>query len=206
MTLYRLTVIIRVKGCDSMTVQELMKERNLSMYRLAKNSGVPYATVNDICSGKAKLEKCTAETVYKLAVSLDVTVEELLAPCFVQRTSFELFKSNVCHRVKELGDLDFLIQTLEQDEVRSYYKRKWYPECFYTLAMVDYLSRIHNIPLCSQYDDLRRQKLHEPVYPASVLALAAVSMDNATLSRAREESIPEFSRYNIIETEVRDIT
>ena len=57
-----------------MTVQELIKQKNLSMYRLAKNSGVPYATVNDICSGKAKLEKCTAETVYKLATSLDVTV------------------------------------------------------------------------------------------------------------------------------------
>ena len=189
-----------------MTVQELIKQKNLSMYRLAKNSGVPYATVNDICSGKAKLEKCTAETVYKLATSLDVTVEELLAPCFTQRSSFDLFKSNVCHRVKELGDLDFLIQTLEQDEVRTYYQRKWYPECFYTLAMLDYLSRIHDVPLCSQYDDIRRQKLHEPVYPSGVLTLAAVSGDNTALRRARDESIPEFSRFNIIETEesVRD--
>lgn len=30
-----------------------------------------------------------------------------------KRCSFELFKSNVCHWLKEEGDIDFLIQVLE---------------------------------------------------------------------------------------------
>ena len=30
-----------------------------------------------------------------------------------KRCNFELFKSNVCHRLKESGDIDFLIETLE---------------------------------------------------------------------------------------------
>ena len=40
-----------------MTVKEAMREKNMTIYRLAKCSGIPYATVNDICNGKAQLEK-----------------------------------------------------------------------------------------------------------------------------------------------------
>ena len=38
-----------------------------------------------------------------------------------KRCSFELFKSNVCHRLKEQGDIDFLIETLKEDMIRQYY-------------------------------------------------------------------------------------
>lgn len=61
-----------------------------------------------------------------------------------KRCSFELFKSNVCHRLKEQGDIDFLIETLKEDMIRQYYDKKWYPESFYLLAMVDYISRENN--------------------------------------------------------------
>ena len=57
-----------------MIVNELMIKKNISMYRLSKNSGIPYTTINDICSGKAQLEKCSAETVYKLSKELDVSM------------------------------------------------------------------------------------------------------------------------------------
>lgn len=63
-----------------------------------------------------------------------------------KRCSFELFKSNVCHRLKEQGDIDFLIETLKEDMIRQYYDKKWYPESFYLLAMVDYISRENNVP------------------------------------------------------------
>ena len=48
-----------------------------------------------------------------------------------KRCSFELFKSNVCHWLKEEGDIDFLIQVLESDLIRKYYNREWYLESFY---------------------------------------------------------------------------
>lgn len=38
-----------------------------------------------------------------------------------KRCSFELFKSNVCHWLKEEGDIDFLIQVLESDLILKYY-------------------------------------------------------------------------------------
>ena len=70
-----------------MRINEVLKDRKISMYRLAKSSEVPYATINDICSGKSKLEKCSAETVYRIAHALDLSMEDLLSPCMVKRSS-----------------------------------------------------------------------------------------------------------------------
>ena len=50
----------------------------MTKYRLAKMSGVPYTTVNDICNGKTRIGKCSAETLYKLSQSLGVTMEQLM--------------------------------------------------------------------------------------------------------------------------------
>lgn len=188
-----------------MTVNDLMANKNMTKYRLSKSSGIPYTTVNDLCSGRARLEKCSAETVYKLAKTLSVSMEKLLEPCFVRRSSFELFKSNVCHRLKELGDVDFIIETLEKDDIRQYYERKWYPESLYLLAMLDYVSRVNNVPLCTRYDDLRRFKLDKTIFPAGVLATAAVANNEQAKEQSRREAIPEFMRFNIVESEVRDV-
>lgn len=188
-----------------MNLNEYMKQRNLSKYRLSKNSGIPYSTLTDILSGKARLEKCSAETVYKLSRELQVPMEQLLAPCFETRCSFELFKSNVCHRLKELGDVDYIIEVLEKDEIRRCYERKWYPEAFYLLAMLDYVSRENAVPLCDSYNDLRRQSLAEPLFPASIIAEATVVGDSTVKDRAKAMAIPEFLHFNIIESEVRSV-
>lgn len=62
-----------------MIIDDLLRERNMTKYRLAVAAGVPHATLNDICSGKTRLEKCSAETVYKLAKALGVSMELLTA-------------------------------------------------------------------------------------------------------------------------------
>jgi len=188
-----------------MLINELIEQKNLTKYSLSKSSGIPYTTVNDICRGRARLEKCSAETIYRLSKELGVSMEVLLEPCFVKRTSFEIFKSNVCHRIKALGDVDFILETLEKDDIRKYHQRKWYPESLYLLAMLDYLSRINNLPLCSKYHDLRRCKLSEAIYPASVLAASAVAKDERFKEQSRRDSIPEFLRFNIIEGDVRNV-
>ena len=60
-----------------MIIDDLLEKRDMTKYRLAMQSGIPHATLNDICSGKTKLEKCSAETVYKLAKTLNVPMEIL---------------------------------------------------------------------------------------------------------------------------------
>lgn len=60
-----------------MIIEDLMLKQNYTKYRLAVQAGIPHATLSDICSGKTKIEKCSAETVYKLAKALDVSMEAL---------------------------------------------------------------------------------------------------------------------------------
>lgn len=60
------------------TLQEAMSERKISRYRLSKISGIPWATLSDICSGKTELERCSAGTVLKLSKALGLTMEETL--------------------------------------------------------------------------------------------------------------------------------
>ena len=122
-----------------------------------------------------------------------------------KRCSFELFKSNVCHWLKEEGDIDFLIQVLESDLIRKYYNRKWYLESFYLLGMFDYISRINDVPMCSEYDDLRQQRMQEIVYPVGVLLTARVLGDESIKEQALKEAIPEILRFNIVESDIRNV-
>ena len=203
--IYRYTVIIISRQVKVMTIQEALRRKNISIYRLSKDSGVPYATVNDIVNGKTQLENSSSETLYRLSKALGVSMEELLSPYLIKRTSFENFKSSICHRVKELGDIDFIVNTLESQEIREYFDRKWFPESLYLLAMLDYISRENDIPICDEYDDLRTCKLDVPIYPSSLRAMAKVSNSDKVLEEAYVTAIPEFKRFNIIENEVRNV-
>ena len=101
-----------------------------------------------------------------------------------KRCNFELFKSNVCHRLKESGDIDFLIETLEKVEE----------------------AQIEKEPVLSfEYDDLRQQRLQKLVYPAGVIVTANVLKNDQIKEEAVKNSIPEFLRHNIVESEVRNV-
>jgi len=60
-----------------MIIEDLLKRRKMTKYRLAVEAGIPHATLSELCSGKTKIERCAAETVYKLAKALGVTMETL---------------------------------------------------------------------------------------------------------------------------------
>lgn len=194
-----------------MQINELLVEQGMTKYRLSKMSGIPYATINDICSGKARIEKCSADTLYKICQTLHVSMEDVLEPVMkggieaMYRMSFETFKSNVCHRVKDNGDISFIIDTLETNEIRTLFDRKWYPEALYLLAMVDYLSRENDVPVCTNYNDIRSTKLHSPIFPASVIVASAAMKSDRMRHESMATAIPEFMRFNIVESEVRNV-
>lgn len=62
-----------------MTMQSMLRDRNMSMYRLSKISGVPKTTVIDICSGKSSIEGCNAKTVLQLSKALGCSMEDLMS-------------------------------------------------------------------------------------------------------------------------------
>ena len=195
-----------------MIIDKLLEDARMSRYKLSKESGVPQATISDLCSGKTSITKCSAGTLYKIAKVLNVTVDSILeadecenAQDEEYRSSFETFKSNICHYVKDMGDMEFIIHVLETDQIRELYKKKWYLESLYLLGMIDYLSKENGLPVCTNYNDIRKQKLAQPVYPSSVLVQAAVMQNEDIKEEARKKAIPEFMRFNIVESEVRNL-
>ena len=194
-----------------MSINAALAQKNMTKYRLWKESGVPQATISDICTGKTSIEKCSAETIYRIARALDVSMESLIAPAVQRaeeerrRPSFELFKSNTCHMVKDMGDIHFIIQLLETDQIRKLYEKKWYPEALYLLAMLDYLSRENQVPICTNYNDIRTAKLQRPVYPSSVVILCRTLKSDAPKEECYRMAIPEFLRFNIVESDVRNV-
>ena len=123
-------------------------------------------------------------------------------PNSCSREAFELFKSEVCHEVHRLGDLSYLKKTIEKREVEFLYCQGLYIEALYTLGMIDFLCRVNGLPLVAEYDEYRKKKLSSPVYPKDVLLMATVMDDDSFLEKCVEESIPEFSRFNILESNV----
>ena len=84
-----------------MTISELLAKQNMTKYRLSKLSDVPYSTLNDLCNGKTSLEKCSAETVYRLAKELHVSMEELLAALKKQRENAPQETGNRSHKDRD---------------------------------------------------------------------------------------------------------
>jgi len=194
-----------VEGMNFMNINTLLEQKNMSKYRLSKLSGVPHTTVLDICNGKTAITKCTSETLYKLSKVLDVSMEVLISDSLKKRSSFENFKSTICHMINDMTDIDFLIHILESDEIRRLYDLQWYPECLYLLAMVDYLSRINNFPLCDEYNDLRNARLEKIIYPLGILTMSIICKTDEYKTQSLKTAIPEFLRHNIVESEIRNV-
>ena len=118
--------------------------------------------------------------------------------------SFDNFKNNVSHDIKEMGDIEYINKLTDSDEIYDYFNADKYKEAFYLVATLDYLSRINNIPICDKYDEIRKLKLKEPVFPSSILVIDYYMPERNIKEEAIRKSIPEFIRFNIIEKDVRD--
>lgn len=188
-----------------MLFHNVLKKRNISLYRLSKDSSIPYSTLRDLYTEKTSLSKASAEIIYKISKVLDISMEELLSSYMKSRPSFENFKSEVCHNLKRMGDLPFIIELLQSNQIREYFDDEWYLEALYLLALLDYLSANNDIPLCTDYDDIRKVKLSEALFPISITALVKATGNTLYYDETIKTCLPEFLKYNIIESNIRNV-
>lgn len=73
-------------------LNEILKEKKITIYQCAKLSGIPYTTLSEVIRGKTKIEKCSAETVYRLSKILNVTMEDLMRDSVETHLNFETNK------------------------------------------------------------------------------------------------------------------
>lgn len=185
-----------------MKLYELLIKQNISKYELSKRAQIPYTTLNDLFNEKTDLSKSSAAVVYRLAKALDIPMESLLTESSLTpvRSDFESFKSTIRHLIQEQSDLVFLQRVITEAWIDQYVKHQWFAEALYTLAMVDYLCRIHELPIIRDYESLRSMRLAHPLYPSSLMVMSL-----AERRQAFDTSIAEFKRFNIVENEIRRV-
>lgn len=187
-------------------LRRLIQEKNLSVYECARKSGIPYMTLSDLVNHKTDIKKCSVDTLFRLSKVLDISMDSIVESYYnVPITDFEAFKSTISHQIKSLGELPFLLDVLKSNTIRQLWKEDKYKECFYLLAMVDYLSKKNNIPLVTDYDDIRQNKLLDPLYPRDIEMMDLLFPNSNIKEEAKKKAIPEFSKFNIFESEVLDV-
>ena len=111
------------------------------------------------------------------------------------------FRSNECHKLKELGWSEYICWSLKTQRAEKFIENKEYFNGLYVVGMVDYLCRLHDLPIYEGYD-LYRDKilLKNTAYPSSYYFLSDKSKEDIV-----QNAIPEFARFNIIEGDVFDV-
>jgi len=56
-----------------------------------------------------------------------------------------------------------------------------------------------------EYSDIRKVKLRESNFPASIIAMSVISKSENPKQESLDRAIPEFKRFNIIESEVWNV-
>lgn len=61
-----------------MSFKKMLDTREITIYRLSRDSGVAKTTLADIYAGRSSIMKCSAGTVYQIAKALNCTMEEIV--------------------------------------------------------------------------------------------------------------------------------
>ncbi len=180
-------------------IKSYLKNKNMTLYQLAKDSNVSYPTVFNIVNGKSDINNCAYGILNKLATTLLLTVDEFVNLC---RTvdMFYVFRSEQQHLVKRKGELQYIIDTLTEGTIRALWNRDKTKQALYVLAMVDYLSRRNSLPKCNDYNDIRNYKLKNLSYPVDV-EVESLLMQDDQKNKLLQQAIPEFLEFNIVEME-----
>lgn len=118
---------------------------------------------------------------------------------------YDTFRSNVCHQVAMLGELDFIFDAISNHIILQFWEEKKQFQALYLLGMIDYLCRKNDVPKCENYNELRAFRFEKPIYPRDVLLASRLGV-NEIKEKVMQEAIPEFLRFNIVEFNIEDVT
>lgn len=65
-------------------LKQFLKQKNLSIYKVAALSGIPYSTLNDIVNNKVDIANIRAGIIFKLSNTLNISMDELYELCTKQ--------------------------------------------------------------------------------------------------------------------------
>lgn len=87
-------------------LNQYLKTKQISIYRLSKISGVPYTTLNELIIGKREIDDCSVKTVRLISSVLNVSMDELYQICHSREKLPYFFKA--CFWDCDFNSLDLI--------------------------------------------------------------------------------------------------
>lgn len=187
-----------------MTLKQVLNNKKISAYTLAKETKIPYSTICDLVNGKTSIQNISLKYGLSIADYLKMDPKDLLKLTTVELIDFRYFRNNLLHDLKRTDPSVFVNRLISRKEIDFCVKNNGLDRALYLLALIDYLCRQYQIEINpNRYSTLRKEKLDKPLFPGSEL----VHFD--TIEDAERQLgitvLPEFRAFNIIEEDVWNV-
>ena len=187
-----------------MNFKHYLENKNITIYKLSKETGVPYSTLLDLANEKTVFSNISLDHAIKIADYLKLDCKALLKFNNFSKDEFRIFRGNLLHELKRRNPINFSNFVIQKRYIDYYMKNGAYEEGLYLLALIDYISRINDMPTYTKrYNNYRKAKLAKPFFVGSSL-IGFDSIEEAE-TKLNIKVIPEFKKYNIIEEDVFNI-
>lgn len=114
----------------------------------------------------------------------------------INHAEFELFRSNMSHRLKELGDYEFAKELLTTSIVEEYWNNKQILEALYLVCMFDTICEKYHMKTHAKFSEVRSHRITPPVYPLEV----CMGLDSK--EGCEKASLPIFKEHGIMEVDI----
>jgi len=187
-----------------MNFKELLQKKNITGYALAKNTGIPYTTINDLINGKTIIQNVSLKHALAIADFLKVDIRELNKLETKSQIEFRYFRNNLLADLKRTEPMAFARKIINSKEIDYYYKNNAKECAYYLLALIDYIFEINKKELYGKrYNKLRKEKLDDPFFTGSkIIKFKTVEEAEKAL---HIKAMPEFKKFNIIEEDVFNV-
>ena len=187
-----------------MNFKELLAKKKVTGYELAKNTGIPYMTINDLINGRTIIQNVSLKHALAISDFLNIDIQELNKLDTIKPIEFRYFRNNLLSDLKRNKPLDFAKKIISNKEIDYYYKNNSKEYAYYLLALVDYIFRIENEEIyIKRYNKLRKEKLNHPFFVGS--KLVGFNTIEEAEKKLNIQVIPEFKHFNIIESNIFNI-
>lgn len=145
-----------------------------------------------------------------MEVQLNVVYDTRLFRIMNEKLSYDAFRSEICHMYHFDGDYEFIKKVMKSNLVLFLWNKNEYVKALYTLAMIDYISWKNDVPLFEEYEQMRKCKLENIIYPSAIVMLDRIEQSSRNRNMAIEECKNDkcgafFFRHNIIERSIEDV-
>lgn len=172
------------------------------------DSEVKTLKVNTKQLNSPNLTDFTDDELFDISETLHLNINEVKFLIQIpKRLEFDIFKSEMCYRLKTYGDIKFINVIESKKIIEKYWKFKWYAESLYTLALIEELYYENNLEISNKYKFYQKQQLKNPLFPKSAyMEMCLFNSEKEQIEQIYLKNANKyFLKYNIVEGNIRDV-